>query len=90
MPTDETPARASILDTPGQLTLFHLLQIKHALAIEVRTGMTHSRGSVKRIANAELLKAGVIVKPIATKAKCLAMYTGWLEGVAEELVRDGR
>lgn len=85
MATEETPARASILDTPGQITLFHLLQIKYALSIEVKTGMIHSRGSVKRLANAELLKAGVIVKPIATKAKCLAIYSGWLEGVAEEL-----
>lgn len=84
MATDETP-RSCILDTPGQLTLFRLLQIKHCLALEVKTGMTHSRGSVKRLANAELLKAGVIVKPIATKAKCLAIYSGWLEGVAEEL-----
>lgn len=79
------PAKASILDTPGQITLFRLLQIKYALQIEVKTGMIHSRGSVKRIANAELLKAGVIVKPIATKAKCLAIYAGWLEERAEEL-----
>jgi hypothetical protein len=82
--------RTTILDTPGQLTLFRLLQIKYALQIEVKTGMTHSRGSVKRLANAELLRAGVIIRPIATKAKCLAIYTGWLEGVAEELVCDGR
>jgi hypothetical protein len=84
MPTE--PARASIiLDTPGQITLYRLLSIKHALALEVKTGMIHSRGSVKRHANAELIRAGVIVRPIATKAKCLAVYTGWLEGVAEEL-----
>ena len=55
--------------------------------IEVKTGMTHSRGSVLRRANDELLRAGVIVKPIRTKAKCLAIYSGWLEGVAEELVK---
>ena len=82
-------AKATILDTPGQITLFRLLAIKHALALEIKTGMTHSRGSVLRLANAELLRAGVIVKPIHTKAKCLAIYSGWLEGVAEGLVSNG-
>lgn len=79
-------AKATILDTPGQITLFHLLQIKYALSIEVKTGMTHSRGSVLKLANAELLRAGEITRPIRTKARCLPVYTAWLEGVAEELV----
>lgn len=35
-----------ILDTPEQIAMFHLLQIRSALALEIRTGMKFGRGSL--------------------------------------------
>lgn len=40
-----------ILETPTQLELFHLLQMKYALKIEISTGLRHSRGSVLNLVN---------------------------------------
>lgn len=39
---------AIIVDNPG--ARFHLLQIKHALRLEINTGMRHSKGSVMELA----------------------------------------
>jgi hypothetical protein len=41
----------TILDTPTQLELFHLLQMKYALKIEIGTRLRHSRGSVLKLVN---------------------------------------
>jgi hypothetical protein len=40
-----------VVENPGRL--FRLLQIKHMLSIEVNTGLTHSRGSVLKVAQRE-------------------------------------
>lgn len=45
-----------IIDTPGEMALFRLLQFKHALLLEIKTGLHHSRGSVLAVANYELGK----------------------------------
>jgi hypothetical protein len=41
---------STILTTPEQMAVFHLMQCIGALRIEVRTGMRHSRGSVLKTA----------------------------------------
>lgn len=45
---------ATILDTPKQIELFHLMQMKYALKIEINTGMRHSRGSIMNLVNKTL------------------------------------
>jgi hypothetical protein len=36
-----------ILDTPDDLLVFRMLQWKYMLRLQIRTGLRHSRGSVK-------------------------------------------
>lgn len=64
--------RSVILDQPWQLELFHLLQLKYALRIEIDTGLRHSRGSILARVNDTLIRAGWIDKRIGTKVKALA------------------
>lgn len=43
-----------ILDTPEEISFFRLLQMKHALGIEIKVpGMRHSRGSIMNLINRE-------------------------------------
>lgn len=59
--------RGTILDTPEQIELFRLLQMKYALRIEIRTGMTHSRGSVMNLISRVLMDLGRVDKPFRRK-----------------------
>lgn len=59
--------RSVVLDTPEQIALFHWLQVKYALRIEIRTGLRHSRGSVLNQAN-KMLKADHRTKQAALDA----------------------
>jgi len=40
-----------VIDTKEGMQAFRMLQLKFALSIEVKTGMTHSRGSVMKEVN---------------------------------------
>lgn len=42
-----------MVDGQAGMTMFHLLQLKHSLNIEIRTGMRNSRGSVMNLVNRE-------------------------------------
>jgi hypothetical protein len=61
-----TQSEAIVLDKPEQIAMFHLLQIKHALRLEIRTGMKFSnKGSLITLANrcgysTKRTKAGVL------------------------------
>lgn len=74
----------TILDQPWQLELFHLLQMKYALRIEVQTGMRHSRGSVLKLANSVLLRNGAIDRPCRTEAACLEALEAYITTKEEE------
>lgn len=76
-----------VVDTPEGLEMFHLLQIKYALRIEVRTGLKHSRGSVMNLAN-EVLKRNGRTKLYRTKAKVLEEIDA-LIAEKEEAMRRG-
>lgn len=39
-----------VIDTPAGMAHFHMCQVIAALSIEVRTGLSHSRGSVLKVA----------------------------------------
>ena len=42
----------AILDTPEQINMFHLMQVRGALGLEIKTGMKFSnRGSLITLAN---------------------------------------
>lgn len=41
----------TVLDKPNQIVMFHWLQVKYALKIQVDTGMRHSKGSLIKQAN---------------------------------------
>jgi len=42
-----------VIDTPEGMAYFRLLQVRGALSIEVKTGKSHSRGSVLKLAQRE-------------------------------------
>ena len=65
--------------------VFNLLQVKHALAIEVETGMHHSRGSILKLAKQRF---GVVSN---TKKGALAEIEAMWEAVewVRELERRG-
>lgn len=71
----------TILDTPEQIALSRLLQMKYALRLEIRSGMTHSRGSVMNLASRALMDAGKIDKPFRRKQ---AAYDALDEYIAEK------
>ena len=75
--------KAIILDTPDQIAMFHLLQIKYALRIEVQTGMTNSRGSILRLANRVLTDNGM--KRRGTKAAALKDIEKVIEAKAAKM-----
>lgn len=82
------PTGRIILDQPWQLEMFHLLQIKYALRIEVNTGMRHSKGSVLNQANAVLLRNGVITKPLRTKRLALRAMEDYIAVKEQEALND--
>lgn len=41
-----------IIDTPAGIAMFALLQLAHALALEINTGMKMGRGSLVKVATA--------------------------------------
>jgi hypothetical protein len=44
---------AAILDTPEQIAVFHMMQLRSALRLEVGSGLKISRGSVMKQVNKE-------------------------------------
>lgn len=69
----------TILDTPDQIEMFHLLQMKYALKIEIHTGLRHSQGSVLKLVNDTLLKNDFIVRPLPRKTLALAALESYIE-----------
>lgn len=41
---------STVIDTPEGITFFKLLQMRGALAIQISTGLTHSQGSIWKLA----------------------------------------
>lgn len=74
-----------ILDTPEKIEMFRLLQLKHALMLEVKTGMIHSKVSVLKVANETMLRRGFIDKPCRTKKAGVKWITAYIEFRREEL-----
>jgi hypothetical protein len=72
----------TILDTPEQIELFHLLQMKYALRIEIRTGLRHSRGSVLKLVN------NVLNTNHRTKKAALAALEAHIDQVEARLTED--
>lgn len=75
----------TILDTPEQIEMFRLLQLKHALMLEVNTGMLHSKGSVMKVANETMLRRRFIEYPSRTKRAVLKQLDKYIEFRQEEL-----
>lgn len=69
----------TILDTPNQIELFHLLQMKYALKIEISTGLRHSRGSVLNLVN------NVLNTNLRTKKAALAALEAHIDSVEAKL-----
>lgn len=76
---------STILDTPEQIEMFRLLQLKHALMLEINTGMVHSKGSVLKVANETMMRRGFIDKPCRTKKAGVDRITAYIEFRQEEL-----
>jgi hypothetical protein len=92
-PTADQPFARSgsgsiILDTPDQIELFHLLQMKYALKIEIRTGMRHSQGSILKLVNDTLLKNDFIERPLHRKALALEALDRYIETKTKALTDD--
>jgi len=80
-----------IIDTPEQLSLFRLLQWKYALRIEVRTGMRHSRGSIKKLVDRHLAQYYEPCKGKQypqTKAKTLENLEAYIDEIEAKLTED--
>ena len=71
MPANE----AIVISTPEGIEAYRRLAIVHALALEVNTGLTNSRGSVRALANS---LSGSKAK---TKKAALRDYCAWLTSV---------
>jgi hypothetical protein len=84
----EAKAAGTILDTPDQLELFHLLQMKYALKIEINTGLRHSRGSVLNLINDTLLKNDFIERPLDRKVLALEALDRYIEMKTKTLTDD--
>lgn len=77
----------TILDQPWQIELYRLLAMKHALRLEIQTGMKHSRGvSVMNLANDTMLRNGHIDRPHRTKAKTLASLEAYIAKKEQEVM----
>lgn len=76
----------TLLTSPTQIALFHLLQIKYSLKIEIRTGLRHSRGSVLKLAN-EVFKANDL--PVQrTKQAAFDQISAHIDSITADLVDD--
>ena len=58
---------STVIDTSNGMSCFRFLQIYHALKLEVKTGLHHSRGSIMNLARREYditkrTKKGVLVE----------------------------
>lgn len=80
-----TDQRPTVLDTPEQLTLFHLLQIKYSLKVEINTGLRHSRGSVMNLASRVLMDAGEVNRPFRTKRKAMEAMDRYIAKKEKEM-----
>jgi len=79
----------TILDQPWQIELYHLQAMKYALRIEIRTGMSHSRGSVLKAVNTMLIRNGWIDKPKARKATALTALEEYIAHKEAQAVEAG-
>lgn len=82
LPEDVHPAHSptdTILESPEQLHLFRLLQIKYSLKVEIDTGLRHSRGSILKLANDVLLAAERIQAPLCTKKAAFDAISQYIE-----------
>lgn len=75
----------TILDTPEQIEMFRLLQLKHMLALEIKTGLRHSKGSVLKAANDVMLRNGFITTPKRRKQAVLEKLVEYIEQRQKEL-----
>lgn len=41
---------STVIDTPSGIQFFHLLQMRMGLSLQIKTGMTHSQGSIWKLA----------------------------------------
>lgn len=78
-----------ILDQPWQIELYRLQAMKYALRLEIRTGMTHSRGSVRDAVNATLIRNGWIDRPVARKAAALAYLEEYIAKKEQDAIDAG-
>lgn len=78
----------TILDTPEQIEMFHLMQLKYMLRIEVNTGMRHSRVSILRVVNDTLIRKGRIQKPYRRKKDAYDAMVKYIEDRQKELFPD--
>lgn len=80
-----TPTGPTILDQPWQIELYRLHAMKHALRLEIQTGMKMSRGvSVMKLANDTMLRNGHIDRPHRTKVKTLHALDGYIAKKEQE------
>lgn len=71
--------RGFIVDTPAGIEMFRLLALKHALALEIRTGLRHSTANVLRSANVVMVRNGWIDKPFRRKGSALEALDGYID-----------
>lgn len=79
-----------ILDTPSQIELYRLFSLKHALNIEIRTGLKHSKqgSSVLSLVNQTLLRNKFIERPIHRKQAALSILDSYIETKTKALTDD--
>lgn len=80
--------KATILDTPEQIELFRLFQLKYALKIELDTGLRHSRGSILNAVNEILILNGLIKKPFRNKQSAFEALDAYIETKTKAFTDD--
>lgn len=80
--------KSTILDTPDQIELFRLLQMKYALKTEIDTGLRHSRGSILKLVNRTLIFNSFITKPKRTKKEALQALDAYIGEKTQHLIDD--
>lgn len=60
------------LTTPAELTAFQVLRVRSMLGLEIKTGMSHSQGSLMNLAKS------YCGSPKRTKKGVYADYNAWL------------
>ena len=80
----------AILDTPEQIEMFRLLQLKHMLALEIRSGLTHSRGSIMNAVSDLLIRHGKIDRRYKRKQAAYDALCEYIEDRKKELFPDDK